>query len=72
MKVWGRPPAPGRDQLRLGVTEEVKTVTQLGTFGMRWRGQGRAQNDPAARGQGTCPGIPAARAKTCVVDWQES
>ena len=68
MKVWGKAPAPGRVQIHLGVKEEVtKTITQLGISGMRWRGQGHAQKGPAARGQGTCPGIPAARAMTCVV-----
>ena len=68
MKVWGRTLAQGRVQSHLGVTEEVmKTVTQPGISGMRWRDQGHAQKGPAARGQGTCPGIPAARAMTCVV-----
>ena len=72
MKVWGKAPAPGRAHVHQGVTEEVTTVTQLGTLGLRWRVRGRAQSDPAARGQGTCPGIPAARAKTCVVALLES
>ena len=66
-KVWGKPPALGRAQLRQGVTEEVRTVTRLGISAMRWRGKGHAQKGRAARGQGTCPGIPVARARTYAV-----
>ena len=62
----GRLPAAGRAQLLLGVTEEERTVTLLGTSATR-RGKGLTQLGRAASGQVTCLSIPVARVRTCVV-----
>ena len=61
----GRLPAQGLEMFRPGVMKAVKTkltIQQGISVGMGLRVQGFGWRGLAARGQGTCPGIPVARA----------